>query len=1067
MSHTVRWTPEKIAQRLALIESLVYRSRLPLPPFRYKALSSPLDAPPVGQEYDDSGWAEIAPSTYWSGWRQDFILRTTFRTPESNTRNPIFALHLPLGDMRDFSHPETLAYLDGQPYAAADRHHPEIVLPPAMCDGQPHRLALHGWTGGDIAADQHIKLYMRECAVVEIEPLVREFVAAARVTVEVASQLDDNDPVKGRLYNALDDAFKVLDTRGVEKGRVVGSAEFPDEIVGTTAFYDSVPEALRTLRQEVAAAGAPMDVDIIGVGHAHIDVAWLWTLGQVVRKSGRTFSTVLRLMEQYPDYTFSQSQAQLYQYVEQNYPELFAQIKRRVAEGRWEVMGGTWVEPDCNAIGAESLVRQFLLGRGYFRRHFGDVDTPVLWLPDTFGYSWALPQLIVQAGMKYFITHKMSWNQYNQMPHQLLWWQGLDGTRVLTHFLTTPTGDKFLPYSTTYNGMANAKEIFGTWNNFRQKETYNQLLTAYGYGDGGGGPTREMIENIAELEQFPGAPRVHYGSVREFMEGVEREVADGLPVWNGEFYLEYHRGTYTSQARNKRGNRKSEFLLHDAEFLAAWAALATDYEYPRDAFQQAWELVCLNQFHDILPGSSIGAVYEDSARDYAAIRQMGEAAREDALAALARTLPTGTSVMVANPTSFGGRRIGLLEGELRGGLVDVMGNPLAAQPVEGGTLVELRNLQPYSIVGLREVAAGSLPDVGAGVSVAQSDGQIVLENGLVRVELNAGGDITRVYDIEADRDVLAAGGVANALQAFEDRPMNYDAWDIDIFFEDRMEKVEGVERISIIEQGPLRAGVEIVRKYRSSSIVQRLYLTSDSKRLDFDTWIDWHEHHVLLKAAFPVEVMNPMATFDVQWGNVQRPTHRNTSWDWGRFETCAHKWADLSEGNYGVAVLNDCKYGYDVHDNVIRLSLLKSATNPDENADQGEHRMIYSLLPHTGDWRDEVIPAAYDLNDPLILRRVSGAASEAGASVLVSASAPNVVIETVKQAEDGDGIIVRLYEDQRSRGRFTLTTGFALAGAYRCNLLEENEAALDVHGNEIHLEIAPYQIISLRLIPQE
>lgn len=1053
MFHRVRWTPQKIAQRIALIEPLAYRTRTPLRPFRYRALPSPLDAPPVGQEYDDSTWEEVKPNTYWGTWRTDFILRTIFQTPPDDDQNALFALYLPLGDAHDFSHPETLAYLDGQPYAAADRHHQEIVLPEQFCDGQPHRLALHGWTGGDSAGDQNVKLYMRECAVVQIDRPTRQLVATARVTLDVASQLDDDNPVKGRLFNALDAAFKVLDTR---------------DPLGTAAFYESVPAALEVLKTGVAAAGAPMDVDIIGVGHAHIDVAWLWTLGQTVRKSGRTFSTVLRYMEQYPDYTFSQSQPQLYQYTERHYPGLFAQIKQRVAEGRWEAMGGTWVEPDCNAIGAEALARQFLLGRGYFRKHFGDVDTPVLWLPDTFGYSWALPQLIKQAGMKYFITHKMSWNQYNQMPNQILWWQGLDGTRVLTHFLTTPSDwSTAIPHSTTYNAVVSAQEIFGTWANFHQKELHNELITAYGFGDGGGGPTREMIENIAELEQYPGAPRVRYGTVREFMERIEDEISDTLPVWNGEFYLEYHRGTYTSQARNKRSNRKSEFLLHDAEFLAALAAVATNYTYPHADIQQAWELVCLNQFHDILPGSSIGAVYEDSARDYEMIRQLGENVREDALHALAQTLPAHTSVIVANPTSFGGRRVGLLEGASSGGLVDVLGNALMTQTVEGGTLVELRNLEPYSVAGLSETDTAAMATEA--LSITQTDGQSVLENALIRVELNAAGDITRVYDREVDREVLAPGAVANALQVYEDRPMNFDAWDIDIFYEDRMEKIEGVESLTVIEQGPLRAGVEIRRAYGSSTIVQKIYLSSGSKRLDFDTWIDWHEHHILLKAAFPVNVMSPAATFDVQWGNVERPTHRNTSWDWARFETCAHKWADLSEGNYGVAVLNDCKYGYDVYDNVIRLSLLKSATNPDDNADQGEHRMTYSLLPHAGDWRTEVIPAAYDLNDPLILRRVSGGSPGGEApGALVSVSAPNVVVETVKQAEDGNGIVVRLYEDQRSRGKFTLTTGFALAAAYRCNLLEENDEAepFEVQGNQIQLEITPYQIISLRLIPQ-
>ncbi|MBC7814762.1 MAG: alpha-mannosidase [Burkholderiales bacterium] len=1050
MSHKVRWTQQKITQRLTLINPLVYRQRHSLPALRYTTLANPLDAPPVCQDIDDSTWQTIPPNSYWSAWVTDFALRTTFEIPAKwDTRVPV-ALYLPLGEAGDFSHPETLAYIDGQAYAAADRHHQEILLPDNLRDGQTHQLALHGWTGlgGWKNGNPNTKLFMRECAVVQIDQPTREFITVARVALDVANQLEDNEPIKGLLYNALDEAFRIIDTR---------------DPLGTEAFYASVPAAFEALKQEIAIAGEPMNVDIVGVGHAHIDVAWLWTLGQTIRKSGRTFSTVLRLMEQYPGYIFSQSQPQLYQYTQQYFPEIFTQIKERVKEGRWELMGGTWVEPDCNCIGSESLARQFLLGRNYFRKHFGDVDTPVLWLPDTFGYSWALPQLIKQAGMKYFITHKMSWNQYNQMPNQLLWWQGLDGTRVLTHFLTTPSDWVYLPHTTTYNGQANAAEVFGTWNNFRQKETHNELMTAYGYGDGGGGPTREMLENIEQLGNFPGAPRVRYGTVREYMERVESEIADDLPTWNGEFYLEYHRGTFTSQARNKRNNRKSEFLLHDAEFMAAWAALATDYDYPYEDANKAWELICLNQFHDILPGSSIEAVYTDSDKDYEAIRKLGEKIRESAFDALTRTLPAGSAVMVINSTSFAGGRVGFLAGR-SAPLADANGMALRIQSVDGGTLVEVPDLQPYSVIALSE-RASAVPSSSGLLATTQSDGQTILENSLLRVEFNAVGSITRLYDKSAERDVLPQGEQGNVLLAFEDRPLNFDAWDIDIFYEDRTEKIEQVESLSITEQGPLRAALEIVRRYRSSTIRQKIYLYHNSKRLDFDTWIDWHEQHILIKVAFPVDVLSPTATFDVQWGNVERATHRNTSWDIARFETCAHKWADLSEGSYGVALLNDCKYGYDVHNNVIRLSLLKSATNPDPNADQGEHWMTYSLLPHIGDWRNEVVAAAYDLNDPLILRRVDGSASSASApGSLVAVDTSNVIIETVKMAEDGGGLIVRLFENERSRGKVRITTGFNLTAAYICNLLEENERELLIDGNTIQIDITPYQIQTLRLV---
>ncbi|KXK19873.1 MAG: putative alpha-mannosidase [Chloroflexi bacterium OLB15] len=1055
MSHVFRWTAQKILKRLALIEPLVYIQKHPLPPFRYTKLDSPLQEPPVGFDVNDSTWEVIQPHSYWGAWKTNFAMRGSFEIPANWDAAIPVALYLPMGDSGDFSHPEALTYIDGRATASTDRHHHEIRLADDLRDGKRHLLALHGWTGlgGWSDDDPHTRLYMRECAVVQIHQPTRDLIVATHVSLEVAEILGEEHPVTNKLYNALDAAFKTLDTR---------------DPVGTDAFYESVPAALEVLQAGIADAGAPMEVDIIGAGHAHIDVAWLWTLGQTRRKAGRTFSNVLRLMEQFPDFKFTQSQPQLYQYTLETYPELFAQIQQRVEEGRWELIGGTWVEPDCNTIGAESLARQFLLGRSFFRQHFGTEDTPLLWLPDTFGYSWALPQLMQQAGIQYFVTHKMSWNQYNQMPEQMLWWQGLDGTRILTYFLTTPEGNTYLPHATTYNALMSVKQAFGTWKNFRQKGVHNELLMAYGYGDGGGGPTREMLENMAALHPFPGAPRVRPGTVREFMDHIAETASDQLPVWNGEFYLEYHRGTFTSQSRNKRSNRKSEFLLHDAEFLAAWASLTTGYEYPHDTFQKAWELVCLNQFHDILPGSSIGEVYVDSARDYQTIMQLGSSALESAITALASTLPAEADLIAINPTSFGGARVGLFSETLpeNAQIVDgITGTPLIQQTTSEGTLLELPDSAPYALLPLRIESAA--PTFTNELVIEKTATGLVLENGLVRVEFNPQGEIIRLWDKEAAREVLPDGASANVLLAFEDRPMQFDAWDIDIYYEDRTERVDQVESLTIIESGPIRAGFEVRRPYRDSMIVQKVFLQRNSKQLDFDTWIDWHEQHILLKAAFPLNVLSPYATFDIQWGNVQRPTHRNTSWERARFETCAHKWVDLSESNYGAALLNDCKYGHDVLDHTVRLTLLKSATSPDPHADQGEHHMTYSLLPHTGDWRNGVVPAAYHLNNPVILRRVqAGNTAESPRESFVRVNSANAIIETVKQAQDGDGIIVRLYEHQRARGKVQLQVGFPLQAAYRCNLLEENELALEADGNSVTFELTPYQIMTLRLVPK-
>jgi alpha-mannosidase len=1055
MRHQVRWTAEKVARRIALIEPLVYRDRHPVAPFRYTTLSNPMAAPPVGPDVDDSGWPTIEPHSYWGQWLTDFALRTHFQVPAAWDPDVPVALYLPLGEAGDFSHPEFLAYVDGTPYAACDRHHQEILLPARWRDGQSHLLALHGWTGlgGWRHGEPGTQLFMHPCAVVQIDQPGRDFIAAARVALGVANELDEHDPAKGYLLNALDEAFRVLDTRPP-----LGDG-----------FYASVPQALETLRQGVAEAGPPQEVVIVATGHAHIDVAWLWTLGQTRRKSGRTFYNVLRLMEQFPDFHFTQSQPQLYDYVRQDYPELFEAIKGRVAEGRWEPIGGTWVETDCNVSGAESLARQFLLGRAFFREHFGPAaESPVLWLPDVFGYSWALPQLIKQAGMDYFMTTKIGWNQYNRLPYDSFWWQGLDGTRVLTHFICTPHGGE-AHWVSTYNGNASPEQIIGTWRTFQQKELQQELLTSVGHGDGGGGPTREMLENIREMAAFPATPRVRHGSAGEFFCHLEATSGDRLPTWNGELYLEYHRGTYTTHGRNKRANRKSEFLLHDAEFLAVLATLLdADYCYPAETLRQAWELVCLNQFHDIIPGSSIGPVYVESLQQYGRLEEMGASVRDTALSVIASKLggdpagrASGRSLLIVNPTSFARDDLAFWPGHLDAGqrLERKDGTSVPTQPAAGGTWIAAAELPPFSVTSLFVVAGeGTAPDTGLTVTPT------LLENNLLRVELNEAGDVSRIYDKANRREVLPPQAVANQFQAFEDRPLSFDAWDIDIFFDDKMWTADPATSVEVVEAGPLRGTLEVRRCILRSEYVQRISLAYHSPRLDFDTTVDWQERNILLKVAFPVEILSPVATYEIQWGNVERPTHRNTSWDWARFETCAQKWVDLSEGGYGVSLLNDCKYGHDIWGNVMRLSLLRGTTVPDPQADMGQHHFVYSLFPHAGSWGEATVAAAYALNDPLIVAPGQKGGGS-GCESLISTDRPNVVIETVKRAEDGNGVIVRFYESQRQRGPVALAAGFGLAEAWRTNLLEENQVALEPEGHRVTLSVRPYEIVTLRLVP--
>ncbi len=1057
MHHKIRWTAEKIGQRLKLIESLVYRCKRGLPPFRLHMLPDhDPDTPLVGAEIDDSTWPLIETHSYWGNWRSNFTLRTTFHCPADWTSAVPVALYLPLGESGDFSHPEALIYIDGKPYAACDRHHQEIPLSKQWLDGETHLLALHGWSGfgGTAANPPPTKLFLRPCQLVQIDQPVRDFIATARVALGVAATVEDNHPAKGHLLNVLDEAFKLLDIR----------EPFGD------AFYNSVPPAYKSLKDGIVRAGSALDVSVIASGHAHIDVAWLWPLAQTRRKCGRTFHTVLRLMEQFPEYHFTQSQPQLYEFVRQDHPELFEAIRTRVAAGRWEATGGMWVEADCNISGSESLARQFLLGRHFFREHFGPhAETPVLWLPDVFGYAWNLPQLIQQAGLEYFFTIKIGWNQYNRLPYDSFWWQGLDGTKVLTHFSTTP--DFGGHGVSTYNAQATPEQNIGTWEFFQQKEIQQELLMAFGYGDGGGGPTREMLENIREMADFPAAPRMRQAHVGEFFRRLEKSCGARLPTWNGELYFELHRGTYTTQSRNKRANRKSEFLLHDAELLASLASIHDPaYQYPADSLKEAWKLVCLNQFHDIIPGSSIHQVYVDSLAQYKEVHQIAESVKYDALAVIVQQFDA--DLIVINPTSFEQNQLVFWPEHLSEDQQLLRSDevPITTQVIAKGTLLNIESLPPLSVITLRR-ANKDLKGLQNPSGLKGGLSPIFLENAYLRVEFNDSGDIIRIFDKSHKREALPAGAIANRFIAFEDRPKNWDAWDIDIFYDDKYWFSEPAASIKIVENGPLRITLEMTRRILHSEYTQRISLSHNSRQIRFDNTINWCERCILLKVAFPVDVLSPTATYEIQWGNVERPTHWNTSWDWARFETCAQKWVDLSEGDYGVSLLNDCKYGHDIKDNTIRLSLLRGTTNPDPHADQGEHRFTYALLPHAGPWGQQTIAAAYALNDPLIVSSSRTTEQEPKVSSIIagqpfiSANRPNIVIETVKRAEDGKGLIVRFYESQRQRGEVILTTSFPIVRAEKVNLIEDKETELETDGRHINLFVTPYQIVTLRLVP--
>ncbi|MCS7062154.1 MAG: glycoside hydrolase family 38 C-terminal domain-containing protein, partial [Anaerolineae bacterium] len=679
--------------------------------------------------------------------------------------------------------------------------------------------------------------------------------------------------------------------------------------------------------------------NLSAIGHAHIDTAWLWPLAETKRKCYRTFSTALRYMEDYPFYIFGCSQAQQWEWMKEHHPALYEKMKAKAKAGQFVPVGGTWVEPDCNLPNGESLVRQFLFGQRFFMHELG-IRCIEFWNPDVFGYSGALPQIIRGAGMKYFLTQKLSWNQFNKPISSTFIWEGIDGSRVLTHF----------PPADTYNAMMNVEEVVRNVREFKDHERANESYMLYGFGDGGGGPTLAMLEQLKRMTDVDGLPRVQSRAPADFFLRCEQDIKEPL-VWSGELYFELHRGTYTTQARNKLANRRSEFLLHDIEFLfsvvhalsfKSTPSDSTKVRYPADEINRLWKLVLLNQFHDIIPGSSINQVYVDSAAHYAEILSKGATLRDQAVQALTVSGSPG-----ASPSTEAGHSV-------------LVVNTLSAPRSE---VVEL----PDGFIGAQRAANGrwlgvvSAPAMGysigapsgavdAPVTVGESKDTIVLENGLVRATFDRAGHLLSLFDKRAQRESIEAGRPGNHFVLFDDKPLNWDAWDVDVFhLEKRYEDSITCTSVNVIEHGPLRGAVTFEFALSDkSTLKQTVFLSATSGRLDFHTQIDWHEREVFLKVEFPLAVRAPNATYEIQFGHLQRPTHFNTSWDMARFEVCAHRWADLSEPDFGVALLNDCKYGYATHGNVMRLSLLRAPTSPDPLADIGQHSLTYALLPHAG-----------------------------------------------------------------------------------------------------------------------
>jgi alpha-mannosidase len=748
---------------------------------------------------------------------------------------------------------------------------------------------------------------------------------------------------------------------------------------------------------------APLDTShqITAVGHAHIDTAWEWPIREAKRKVARSWSTQLALMDAYDDYVFAASQPAQYAWMKDSYPDIYRRIKGQVAEGRWEPVGAMWVEADCNLPSGEALVRQLLYGKRFFMHELG-YETKVLWLPDVFGYPGNLPQLIRASGCDFFLTQKLSWNDTNKPEHHTFMWEGIDGTRIFTHF----------PPADTYNGSFERDEVERSVRNFKDGTSSSRSLYLFGFGDGGGGPTPEMLDSAHRLG-------VHMGRAADFFERASAEAGE-LATISGELYFELHRGTYTSQSRTKRMNRVAQEALRQAEM---WSVAASTDRRPE--LEKAWKVLLLNQFHDILPGSSIDWVYEDAERDLQSVAKRASGVGRDAISTIASH---GSTTTIFNATSHERREL------VRIGAEDVR----VVVPPCGWTVY----------------APGE-----AERDVAVSEHR--MENELLRVEWDDRTVLTSIWDKQAQREVLSGPG--NLLQLHDDNPRKWDAWDLDATYRDSCVELTDVNKIDI--RAGRRGGIAFQRRFGSSLLRQAISLDAGSRVLRFETEVDWHERHKILKVAFPVTVQSREATYEVQFGHVRRPTHEDDSKARAMFEVCAQRWADLGDGKYGVALLNDCKHGYDIHGSVMRLSLLRAPTHPDPSADQGRHHLTYGLMPHPGDFQEAgVIEAAEDLNSPLYVVLETGLPPGTSRS-LVEVDTRQVIVEAIKRAEDSDATIVRLYEAWGRPCAARVRTTLPASRAHLCDLLERNLEEIAVRDGVIDLDLTPFKIQTLKLHP--
>ncbi len=1024
----------------ALLEKWKAISVIPLDAWRVHPAG---DFPGESLALDDSSWETAGKGQSWEAG--SYWFRTWVQVPASRGGYEFRGARLDFQIRFDGDQPIfTTVFVDALQRAAGEELEP-VLLTRNAAPGQKFLIAVKAQ-----ASAGKLRLRMAQLELIEVSgrPNVRALLEECH-TAEALNQVAVvGQPERTAVIEA---ARHAVDWAALERGN---QQQFDASLLQTRAELELLRDWLKSF-------------SIDAVGNAHIDMAWLWPWTETVEVTRNTFASVLRLMQEFPDFTFAHSSARAYAWMEEKYPALFEEIRRRVKEGRWEIVGGMWVEPDLNLPDGESLVRQLLLSKRYFQEKFG-VDVRVGWNPDSFGYNWQLPQIYKRAGVDYFVTQKLGWNDTNKFPHKLFWWEAPDGSRVLTFFPHD--------YVNTLNPVRMADDLADAV----RRTGLNRMLHLYGVGDHGGGPTRQMLESHRRW-QSPSAlyPRLALGTTLRFFESVQKELGTlALPVWRDELYLEYHRGTYTTQAHTKKNNRRNEALLLNAERFSSLASLLRAASYPQRELNASWQLLLFNQFHDILPGSGIAPVYVDADRDHAHIQRVAAELLNSALTEIAARIDTrgpGVPLVVFNPLAW--RRTDVVEAEVR--LPGVATSLEVRAPGTGTVPAEVVSRDPDTQRVRFRFLARALPSLGYKVfhvvnattpkSAAGATSLLAtrdtLENEFLRLRIDLkSGCITSLFDKASGRERLAPGACGNLLQAFRDKPRDWDAWNIDADLENEKWDLDQAETVELVEQGPVRAAIRVVKKFGDSRFTQDITLYAGIPRADIRTEADWHEEHVLLKAAFPVAARSDFAAFEIPYGSIQRPTTRRTPEEQAKFEVPALRWADLSDASGGLSLLNDSKYGYDAKGNVLRLSLLRSPTWPDPNADRGHHQFTYSLYPHAGSWiAAGTVERGYELNYPLLVVAADSHAGSLPASYSFATLAPeNVILTALKRAEDDDSWLVRFYE---YAGRETLVR-LRLPGAVRAwetDLMEKDERPLEVQSGEILVPTRPYEIKTVRV----